>query len=456
MDAGNYRSRFGTVCLNAMIFFALVLVLSGCGTEDDDETDGGDLFSDAALFPAVADAEYADVLVDCVSAETVDESCLLSTLPLIGQQGTAPTIETIMSRTVISDDWMAQRFRQYLQVAPAEIINLFGAVTAVVIARDIRPSFYTTGTAAIYLDPADLWLTNAEKATIDRAADYRSDFGNELAFVPLFRYVVGQDYAWDNFSLTDDSERTIADIILPLSALLLHELAHANDVFPPSLITSLDSSETAVEAAFFRADSGVSAILSGFSPLNSETLMGLGEVLYAGRTATDLEKSLSATDVGNEFEPDGASDSYSYSSTFEDVAMLFEEVMLKHLFNVDREFAYTDAPPEGLEQFCDGYVIQWGFRNRVSETLVESRAELVLQELLGQADVSDYLASLDDPQRMTNGIDWCTIQALGPPGALTVSPSSVTGDGERQLLRPEDRLPPRHFYQPRSTWTTVD
>ena len=63
------------------------------------------------------------------------------------------------------------------------------------------------------------------------APDFRAEFGSELMFVPLSRYVDGTDYAWEYFSLSDNQTRIISDLEMPLTGLMFHELAHANDFF---------------------------------------------------------------------------------------------------------------------------------------------------------------------------------------------------------------------------------
>jgi hypothetical protein len=134
------------------------------------------------------------------------------------------------------------------------------------------------------------------------------------------------------------------------------------------------------------------------------------------------------------FEPDGANDDYAYSSIYEDTAMLFEEVMMKHYFDVDREMAFTDKPPVGEEEFCESYPVRWGFRHRSGDFLVKARAELVLQLLLDKNDVSTMLNSLGTPARMTNLIDWCTVQNLNQNAPPTVSAAGVSGG---TLIRPD-------------------
>ena len=108
-----------------------------------------------------------------------------------------------MSRVVVSHPWMGERFKAFLEQYDQndDFKNLLRATTAIVISYDVRPSFYWAATGAIYLDPNYLWLTQAERDTINEAPDYRSGFGAELQFEMLWRYVKDNDYANQYFPL---------------------------------------------------------------------------------------------------------------------------------------------------------------------------------------------------------------------------------------------------------------
>lgn len=162
----------------------------------------------------------------------------------------------------------------------------------------------------------------------------------------------------------------------------------------------------------------------------------LGRVMFHGVTATNDQKRLSAEQVGLDFSIDGASDSYNYSNQYEDVAMLFEEVMMKYHYNIDRELAFTEAPPAG-EVSCAYYVVRWGVRNRIGNPLVKSRAQMIVNKVLGVADASAYFAALPAPRAMTNGLSWCD--------TITNSLSNLDGVLQKTSDQPvplRDLLPP--------------
>ncbi len=415
---------------------------SGGGSNFGDRiatTDTDNMPADGTLRPAVTDSPYKTNIVNCVNVvnDKPITNCKLSTLPFIGQKISAPTKTDILAQTVVSHPWMATRFSQLLDQVPQDIFLLFRGVTAVVISADIRPSHYRSDTGAIYLDPADLWLNAAERATISKEEDFRSGFSNGLGFRSLWRYVQGNKYAYEDYPLDGVvSSRSISDVVRPMSALLFHELAHANDFMPPAFVAQVNPQLTASDAIGNLQSSFISTGLKLQSPLNSQMQYNLGRVMFYGATATDDQKRLGAEQVGLDFSIDGASDSYNYSSQYEDVAMLFEEVMMKRHFNVDRELAFTDAPP-ATGATCANYVVRWGVRNRIGNPMVKSRAQLIVSKVLGVADTSVYFADLPTPRSMTNGVDWC--KNLSGTFANLDGVSQKTSD---QPVPVRDLLPP--------------
>jgi len=363
--------------------------------------------ADGVFRPAQSTSKYADQLDKCLNLPEKGTPCTLASLPFIGQVTQAPTKDDILARTQVSHAWMATRFGDLLDQMPGDIRLLFRAVTGVTIGADIRPSYYDPATGGIYLDPDDLWMTQAERDTISKAPDFRSDYGSDLKFVPLWRYVKNGSYAWH---YTQTGTRSLNDLVMPLADLLFHELAHANDFMPPALLPYVSSQNTPSQQIDINSGKLISVDLYTRSPLMSDILHGLGQVLYQGATATAMEKTYTAVQVGGEFETDGASDTYAYSSPYEDTAMLFEEVMMKYHYNVDREVAFSDAPLND-GSYCNDYIVRWGQRNRIGDPLVKSRARIVVSQLLGRSDISAYFAILPSPKYMVGGTDWCTVGA---------------------------------------------
>lgn len=415
------------------------ILLGACGGGDKsfDVGPGGsnpDLTDVAVHRPA---SPYAGLLKDCATAASLTSLCTLETLPLVGQAAAAPTIADVMDRVLVSHPWMALRFEEVLNQLPSDILTLFKGITAVLIDADIRPSFYSSKTAAIYLDPANLWLTNEEKATIAQDPDFRSGFGAELQFVKLSRYVRNNRYAYAFYPLDGTETRQLSDIVYPLARLLYHELAHANDFLPPAAQPLLDRQLTPHAASQALANDSVATDLASTLPLTSLIWQSLAQVLFVGIPATAEQASLPADLVGVDFAGDGATDAYGYSTIHEDVAMLFEETMMKYHFGIDRDVAFSDLPLMDLP-VCDDYLVQWGVRSRIGDAAVKPRAELVAAALLPDADLTTFLAGLPPATPMPTGVGWCANLTLGvvTPQALGAGPR-VHSDQVRQ-----DRLPP--------------
>ena len=240
----------------------------------------------ANVFPYKADSPHAKTLVDCVYSNTLTSSCQLSQLPLIAHTSSEPTVDDIMDRVVVSHQWMGDNFKAFLENHDPhnDFKRLLRAATAIVISYDIRPSFYWAATGAIYLDAENFWLTPAQRDTISEAPDYRSNFGNDLQFLIPWRYVKDNNYAFSRQSYEVRTERSTADLTYGLGFLLYHELAHANDFFPPRSWNSLDSNERVLDLA--NSHTILSEQLSSYRPLNSQVLKDLAQVNFAGSNAT--------------------------------------------------------------------------------------------------------------------------------------------------------------------------
>ena len=423
--------------IKCCMLLLIMCFIGSCGSSSSSSSSS----SNPKLIPANGDANYSAELAQC--AFPTDNYCWMSELPLLGQQFSSPTYDDILGRTLVSHQWMATRFAELLPVLPADILILLKSVTGVVIASDIRPSYYHPYTGFIYLDAQYLWLSETEKATIDQAEDFRSDYGASLGFVPLWRYVKGNDYAWSRISLDQPGTRSLSDIAQPMARLLYHELAHANDYFPSNDLSSLSLDQSLYEVLTGRDEQ--SQMLTTSSPLNSTLWSNLAMVLYRGEDSNVELNSYSALEVGLEFEADGASSDYAYSTPAEDFAMLFEEVMMKYHFDVDREIAFTDKPPVD-SRYCDDYVVRWGVRNRVASPWVLARAETVLQLVWNQSDVSAFTEKFTAVSELPLGVDWCeALRSFAPNEGQAsqgrAAAASILGSGERPLLRMPDRLP---------------
>lgn len=354
-------------------------------------------------------AKYSAVLKDCIVPE--DEPCTLETLPYIGQEHPNPTVDNIMDRVLVTHDWMGQRFEQVLIAMPQESLKLFVPVTAVLIGSNVRPSNYWSTYGRIQLDPKGLWLSNSEKLTISQAPDYREQNGKEMKFDTSWRMIKNGDYAWGSSRLTGDNERKLRDILLPMSQLLFHELAHANDSIQKEIFPSLLVTDTPASAS---NKNDANAVSTG---LYDESL-GLSDNaswLYAfARTRNDDDKlpefvvDFTAVDAGAIMETEGKQTLYGYYTTYEDVATLFAHAMMRRHYGLESQIAYYDKPADEENASCDDYIIAWGSTNRTAADLVKVRSKWVMEKIMGSsAEIDDFYQTIGAEGRLPIGVAYC-------------------------------------------------
>ena len=386
---------------------ALAVSYGGCGFTDRDPFFSGVV----EVQPAKDGSPYKDVLRDCVYSNTRELSCTMEKLPLIGQDTENPSVDDIMDRVVVSHAWMGERFEALLNVLPADILTLAKPLTAIVIASDVRPSKYYTGTGAIYIDPEILWFTQAEKATINTAPDYRAGCGNELNYISPWRYVKGNEYVYvySNGAVP----RTMDDIAYNAAHLLYHELAHANDFIPPAKLKGLIRSQNIMAGIYMLREKKISIRNEQSYPLTSGILKGLAKVSYSCEKANALQKGYTPLDVATEFIPEMTNDEYAYSSRYEDVAMLFEEMMMDYHFGIKRDVAFTSKP--AIENpTANDYIVAWGERGRIGSPHLLEKIKFISSQILPDYDFTAYFASIEPPIGMTAGLGWIDNLAISP------------------------------------------
>lgn len=362
--------------------------------------------------------ELAAPLLDPASCVNYSNYCTVEQLPFIALSYPETQLEDIISRVVVSHEWMGKRFAELLPQLPDEIITLLGSVTAIVISDNIRPSFYWTGSGAIYLDAANLWLTNAEKSTVNQSIDYRSGFGEKLSYDFFHRFMKENEYAYFYYPLDGTQERSIEDIIIPMASLLFHELAHANDFMPQSLLSSLTLTNSTSYELSRLAGKRLNLELQNSYPLVQQPLFDHAAILYKGKTATLDQQSDSAAYLADLMQTEGANHLYSYSNPAEDVAMLFQATMLKKTLNVDMDSAFI-IKPEGDNLSCSDYIVAWGERNRIAEQQTKSRALFVAQRLLPDSDFHLFFDSLESAQTFPPLTNWCNTDLSAKQKVLT-------------------------------------
>lgn len=437
----------------SIINLLTVFTLIGCGSgsarsdladinsPDSNLSLGGETRHSAAVGlqgvqPYRSDGPYAVQLRRCALAEGELQSCAFTDLPMLGMQHVYPAIDDIMDRVLVSHQWMGQRFEEALHELPVDVRVLMKPITAIVLAEDIRPSYYRSVTSTLYLDGYHFWLSSDEKSTF---ADLlisgdSSKAAGSLPFHAWWRYVKEDDFAYRLWGDWAADKRDIEQTVLPLAATLFHELAHANDYFPPEYLQTIDLEWTVAEARAHLQSQRVSEALYRRAPLNSPLLERIAGAIHLNVELTGDDATLTADDVGLAFQMGIASDDYAYISRFEDVAMLFEEAMMVRHFEVLRDVAYVHLPSDESDPGCDDYLVAWGMRNRIADARVRPRALQVAQAILPSHQWQSFFDELPPAQFLTFGSGWCQSLIVGNDAAAAASP--VDGDFAKSGFSP--------------------
>lgn len=387
------------------------------------------------IHPAMASSASNDV-IRCTVRVREDDICTLSELSLLGMETSDPTIDDVMGRVVVTHDWMGTRFRALLERLPREVRLMTRGLTAIVISHEIRPSFYTHGTGAIYLDPERMWLTEAERSVITTREDPRIEDIEQLQFYMPFRYVHDQGCTASPPPCDlRELPRNLESMTFRMANLLYHELAHANDFFSHDRLNRLDTTVPIFRAAQLTGSSR----LSGALPLTSNFMQDLAGVAFQSVTPTAAQLATTADDVAAEFPNDIANDFYNYSTPREDIAMAFEEAMMLYSFGIARDVAVTNLPQD--PQSCAEFVVAWGQRNRIGDPAIGARSLIAVEELLPELadDIEVMLNDMPPPSQMRAGVDWCSNIAMDgsrPDARSLVVPRELPAEGHVQGLMP--------------------
>lgn len=338
--------------------------------------------------------------------------CNFNELPLIGTENSSPTVQDILDRTLVSHAWMGDRFKAYLENSAAgpDMLLLLRGVTAVIISYDVRPSFYWVATGAIYLDARNFWESPQERDTLNDQPDFRSDFGNELGFSVFWRYTKdNQYYPAGNYPKAARDIRSFSDVEASISWLMYHELAHANDFFPPSSWQNVDMNTSPL--AYFQSNGANSDVLDSLYPLRSDEMHALAEVRFGGTTPTAVQRNYRGTDVERFFTPDIAPSFYAYYTIREDYATLVERFLMLHRLDAEADIAIIDG------ETSSDFNVVWGQRNRISDPALAERAAFAVTRVYPElGSISDLQQQMPEARLMDPANGWF--------GNLNLSPSS--------------------------------
>jgi hypothetical protein len=440
------------------------VMLTSSGRQDSDDVtisvershNAKDVFFESAarMHPYRPAATYAGALQRCTYDTSLyytdnahNSFCTAATLPLIDTEagfGNMPTVAQIMGRVLVSHDFLGANFEQFLttQDPNGDLRRLLAGVNAIVIGSHVRPSFYQSATGAIYLDADNFWLTPQQRDVVTEVPDYRSSFGSALSYTGLGRMIKNNDYARRSFPATARNTRDIGELIYHVGDLLYHELGHASDFFSPADRT-LNPAVSIWENVVSRIDSLSlpSDALAKTYPLKSQEMLGLGQVLYRGATATAVQNAYTAADVGRFFGGDDANDDYAYSingsdSSREDLAMLMEEFWMSYRHGVQFDVAYSNKFLDGMTS--RDLILAWGQRGRIADPAVKPRIKLMIKRIAPWIDPA-VVDTLPATIQMQSGKSWADTVVL-TPGAANTSASMKPLSPEAAAKRLHDDI----------------
>ncbi|MFG6467871.1 hypothetical protein [Roseateles sp. BYS87W] len=394
------------------------------------------------VYPYLAGSAQAAALRECVYSPALSNAnlCTLGRLPVLGSEtrGELPTVEQVMARVMVSNDWMGQRFEAFLreQDTQGDFRRLLNATTAIVIGGRVRPAFYWSATGAIYLDADYLWQTAAERDTVSEAPDPRSDYGNDLAYATLWRYVQGNKAVGGRSPVLERASRSSADLVPALGRLLYHELTHANDFLPSRSHLLLNPALRVYEAV---PSGTASEQLRTQLPFASQEMVDLGRVQFFGAGSTATQRAYQPADIVRFFAADRVTDDYNYSWPTgqsvprEDAAMLAEEALMQLRHGVLRDVAIT---PQFVSGTSADVVVTWGQRGRVGEPRIKPRVALVLAQTMPWLPAG-FLDPLAAPLALRPGLTWGqnldqAALAAGQVRPLSAEQRALEADLERQ------------------------
>jgi len=216
---------------------------------------------------------------------------------------------------------------------------------------------------------------------------------------------------------------------------MYHELAHANDFFPPDMWSSISQDTTPLK--YFRDNGTSSDILSATYPLRSSEMHELAQVRFRDTTPTSTQRDYRGTDIETFFTPDIAADFYSYLTAPEDFATLVGHYMMLYRLDAEADVAIIDGRTSNDEP-----LVVWGQRNRIREDSLEDRIVYAVSRVYPELnDIRGTLRSLPDPFMMTPNQGWFENLDISPQTLNPFSQNSLNRwlgqkDIERNKLTP--------------------
>ncbi len=349
----------------------------------------------SSLYPYNINSPYSAMIKRCVLVTRPNDSCLMNEIPFLGMVSVTPSVDQIMDRVVVSQDWMGERFRQILSLAPSSLLVMFRYTSAIVIAGETERSYYWPVNAAIWVDPDYLWLTKAEKDTIALERQGKIDPNTGLDFNAVTLYSASGSST--DFSLSAQSNyfnnRSFNEVFFASNQVLYHELAHAADFAPLPSFANMNYAASIFDAIYTIYGDRPSYEIQTIYPNTSSTLNKIALAFDPDRNTVITDNSIDVLQVANLFWRSGAISMYSHTTIEEDFANLVASTMLKYEYNFDTNVSFYTNPDSAIPN-CSDFILKWGVRNRLANPVVAQRAKWAVSQVFGpSAELDDFFAN---------------------------------------------------------------
>lgn len=114
--------------------------------------------------------------------------------------------------------------------------------------------------------------------------------------------------------------------------------------------------------------------------------------------------------------------------------MLFEEVMMKYHFDIDRDIGFLQNTPSGKS--CNDFPLQWGVRNRIADANVIERAKLVASMVLPDTGFTALFQKLHGAQSFPKDVGWCALLTQASTSGASKSAKQISSSDDAPLERP--------------------
>lgn len=171
--------------------------------------------------PALLDQPYTPEDESCFNLSGLT-SCLPEQAARLSEPETV-SVEKVLKRSFVHQEWVAQRLRQVLEFWPAELLPLASCTNSIMVGNSIVVSRHKLG--VIFISPKYFAVTAEEKATLADGVDPRSKNYTAALFNETSIYS-----KLPNYSLSQSEISSAEKVMLILAShVLIHEMVHSCD-----------------------------------------------------------------------------------------------------------------------------------------------------------------------------------------------------------------------------------